>query len=210
MKTITTGGQHQGISYFIAIDDHGGKFKAKSTILFPTHQSVIDWNAQGFIDIQKPATKCRGNHFFYSNPFKQIEPATTGLIDATVELIALRDELILTNAENATTEDVRRIERLTTMIKEARLMQQKMRPDTDPTDDEFKQMKSQVERLVSVFTATGIASISGNSRQTVNNWIARGRISAQAAHEVCQLPEVSAQGFTRELMRPDVKFWYIQ
>lgn len=209
MQTITTGGQHQGVSYFIAIDDHGGKFKARSTILFATHQAIIDWNAQGVTDLQKPSTKCRGNHFFYSNPFKQIEPATIGLIDATSELIALQDTLIATKAENATSEDVRRIGRLTTMIKEAGLMQQKMRPDTDPTDDQIEQMKAQVERLVSVFTATGIASISGNSRQTVNNWIARGRISAQAAHEVCQLPEVAAHGFTRELMRPDVKFWYI-
>jgi len=211
MNSKTTSGAYRGVSYFLAVEDHGGKFKAKSTILFSTHQAIVDWGSHPVaMFFERGATQKGANHFFYRDPTFPAKCATEGTIDSVCDLIDLRNRLIETDYQCAVFGDIAKIDLLNKHIEEAELMQQKIRPDTAPTDDQLIQMKEQVEKLVGIFTATGIASISGNSRQTVNNWIARGRISAQAAHEVCKLDEVSAHGFTRESMRPDVKFWYIQ
>lgn len=212
MQTKTISGNHSGVSYFVNLDDHGGKYKAKSTMLFSTHNHIVDWNQEGSIS-PVDFTECKGNHYFYDSPELTLVECTKAFIDGVVGMIAMRDRVAANDFtginQNNFSECIYQINRLTELTKEAKLMQQKIRPETQPTDDQLVQMKAQIERMVSIFTITGIASITGNSRQTVSGWLSRGRISAQAAHEICQLPEIKAHGFTRENVRPDVKFWYI-
>lgn len=203
-------GNHCGVSFFISIEDHGGKYKAQSTITFQDFAQIIDWNEQGKTN-PVDFTECKGNHFFYEWPEKALVCSTTAFIDAANDMTAIKDKIAAGGdiGQISHAEAQRQIKRLSEMAEEAKLMQQKIRPETDPTPEQLQQMREQIEKLVSIFTMTGLASITGNSRQTVNGWLARGRVSAQAAHHMCQLDEIKAHGFTRESIRPDVKFWYI-
>ncbi|CAL9987432.1 hypothetical protein VPHD81_0074 [Vibrio phage D81] len=87
-------------------------------------------------------------------------------------------------------------------------------PRTSPTEEQLVEMKKETRRLVSAFSAPGVAhllKLEGITitRQGVNVWLARGRISAYAAHKICQHKDVREKGFTRESLRPDVPVWYI-
>ena len=211
MRQKTISGHHSGVSYFIQIEDHGGKYKAHSIMLFSTHEHLHDWCRDGEIDLTNGKT-CKGNHFYYSNPEALLIPATKGMIDSITDLIALSErthagDFTGINSNNYP-ECLRDIQRLGEIIKEAKTMK-RMRPETQPTPEEAKTMKSEVDRLISMFSIVGLSSLTGRSSQVITGWRARGRISATAAHEICQLPEIKALGFTREGMRPDVKYWYI-
>lgn len=191
MKTRTTSGTHSGVSYFVRIDYEGKQYKGSSTILFQSHSHIIDWNAPGEVDLLMLGTKCKGNHFFYMDPEIKIVDATKGFIDAVNDIVASGNT-----------------ERLNQLIAEASLMQ-RMKPETNPTKEESAEMRAEVDRLIQMFSIVGLASLTGRSSQTINGWKSRGRVSATAAHEICQLEEIKALGFTREKLRPDVKYWYI-
>lgn len=55
------------------------------------------------------------------------------------------------------------------------------------------------------FNKATLAKELGVSRQTVNNWFSRGRISATYAIIASEHPKVN---ITKEEMRPDVKEWF--
>lgn len=211
MSQKTVSGYHSGVSYFIKIEDHGGKYKAHSIMLFKTHQHLHDWCKDGEIDLTDGRT-CKGNHFYYQNPEPLLVPATKGMIDSVTKLIAVSDRIQSGDFTgiNSTNypERLKEIQRLGEIIQEAKTMK-RMRPETQPTPEEEKTMKAEVDRLISMFSIVGLSSLTGRSSQVIVSWRARGRISATAAHEICQLPEIKALGFTREGMRPDVKYWYI-
>lgn len=191
MDKKTISGTYSGVSYFVNIYDHGMKYKAESIALLPSHAHVHDWNAPGQPDLMSPWVTCEGNHFFYYYPGKHLVDATQGMIDSLLDL----------QKQNP--------ERLNAITQEAAQMQ-RMRPDTNPTPSEVKAMRKEIDRLINSFSIVGLAHLTGKTSQTINNWRARGRISATAAHEVCQIEEIKALGFTRESLRPDVKFWYIE
>lgn len=209
-------GNHCGVSYFISIEDHGGKYKAQSTILFGDNFTyLLDWSDNWIVQLFEGRDNY-GKHYYYEDPIKLqkiFEECTKGFIDPVREMISLEKKIESGLFDGIFQENLNdclfKLKRLKQLREEAFLMQQKIRPETDPTPEQLTQMREQIEKLVSIFTMTGLASITGNSRQTVNGWLARGRVSAQAAHHMCQLDEVKAHGFTRESIRPDVKFWYI-
>ena len=80
-------------------------------------------------------------------------------------------------------------------------------PRTNPTVKQKNEMQKEVDRLVATFTAAGVASIAGIKLHTVQSWLARGRVSAKEAHRISQIKMIKGAGFTRESLRPDVKFW---
>lgn len=87
-------------------------------------------------------------------------------------------------------------------------------PVTNPTDEQLVAMKEEVTRLIKTFSARGVSymlNLNGFKVKTgaVNVWLHRGRISAMAAHVICKHKDVQEKGFTRESLRPDVPFWYI-
>ena len=84
------------------------------------------------------------------------------------------------------------------------------RPPMKLVGKQTVQAKVEMERLIDVFTASGLAHLMGfstpNSVHVMRN---RGHVSAQAAHDICLLDIVKKEGFTREGLRPDVKVWRI-
>jgi len=217
VKTMTEGGNSQGVSYFVKLDKHGNKYKAISTIIFSTHNEIVDWNEPGMVDLMElgagRTVRCMGNHFFYANPYAAVVDATTGLITARIEQIAIRDTFTLGHAEDAISAHGYafcrdQIQHLNNEIEKASDMA-RMKPETNPTDAQLVEMVGQLDRLIGIFSVPGIVALTGVTSATVNQWKKRGRIGAQAAHEICQIKEIKNHGFTRESMRPDVGFWYI-
>lgn len=87
-------------------------------------------------------------------------------------------------------------------------MSKSIKPNTKPTEKELSQMQSELSKLIIAFG--GLASTSkllGINYFTLNSWKTRGRISATEARQICQLPDVIKKGFTKEKLRPDVKYW---
>ena len=80
-------------------------------------------------------------------------------------------------------------------------------PRTNPTAKQKTEMQKEVDRLVATFTPVGVAKIAGIKLHTVQSWIARGRVSAKEAHRISQIKMIKGAGFTRESLRPDIKFW---
>lgn len=68
-----------------------------------------------------------------------------------------------------------------------------------------EQEKKALSELVQHYGSQGaLARALGETKQTVSNWVARGRISAQAAIKV----EKATEGkFTKRYMRPAVTVW---
>ena len=68
-----------------------------------------------------------------------------------------------------------------------------------------QQQAEQLLKLIAYFgTQTMTAKKLGVSKQTVNNWVNRGRISATSAIEA----EIVTLGyFTKQKLRPDVVAW---
>jgi len=179
-KSITQGSTYSGVSFFITLEK--------------------DENAQGVPRYTASARLCfpthvevftnwwplavTGSTYFYSNPYKNCYDECIGLIDAR-----------LSQDDN-------------NPLKLEAIQMAKMSPRTEPTPEQLNQMREQIQKLVAAFTAPGIAALAGIRTPVVQAWIARGRISAQAASDICKIPEVAAAGFTREAMRPDVVYWY--
>lgn len=85
-----------------------------------------------------------------------------------------------------------------------------MKPRTNPTPKQLEQMQAAVDKLIEKLTMSGAAAVFETSLQTVNNWRARGRVSATAARDYEHTPEVKALGLSKETMRPDVVEWQVK
>lgn len=181
-KTMTEGGNHAGVSFFITLEKDENsrgiaRYQAKAQICFDNHtEELSDW-------WQLIAT---GSKYFYSNPYTSCVDEVKGLIDGRLE------------QKNKNPSLAKKIEE----------SMASMSPRTEPTEEQLKQMREKVEKLVSFFTAPGVAALAGIKTPVVHRWVERGRISAQAASDICKIPDIAAAGFTRELLRPDVTYWY--
>lgn len=82
-----------------------------------------------------------------------------------------------------------------------------MKPNTKPTTNQLAQMERELHRLISTFGAQQACNELSVSAGTIRTWLHRGRISAVSAHQICKINAVRDLGFTRELLRPDVKIW---
>lgn len=183
-KTITEGSTHRGVSLFITLEkdknSHGvDRYQATAKICFDTHVEMIANDYWWAIWLS-------GSKYFYVNPYKTCLDECIGLIDARLS----QDQ---TNPL------------LTKKIEESMA---NMSPRTEPTPEQLDQMRKAVEKLVASFTAPGVAALAGIKPYVVQSWLSRGRISAQAASDICKIPDIAAAGFTREMLRPDVVYWY--
>lgn len=69
------------------------------------------------------------------------------------------------------------------------------------------QERQQIERAIEwAGNQKRLADVLGVSKQVVNGWSTRGRISATAA---AKLEEIDGSYFNKKDMRPDVKEWYL-
>jgi hypothetical protein len=126
-----------------------------------------------------PLITC-GFRYFYENPYNDCKDYCIGLIDGTHDAM-----------KNNTAPKI-----------------VSMSPRTEATPEQIVQMREQITKLVKEFTCPGLAALNKSSTAVVQNWLQRGRISAQAASDLCKLPDIMEAGFTRELLRPDVTYWY--
>lgn len=227
-KALTEGGICEGVNYFITInkfvDKDISKYQASAIILLRTHQEHINFCDGSYLDVMELARgkfmMMRAGGFYYSNPFNQIVKCVQGTIggrkdslvfwDAGQDFIAGKDEKMDALLKKNSFEYVlRQIELYRNILTKAEQMAS-MKPETNPTKSQLKEMKAEIDRIINLFTVPGLASLTGKSRETISNWKARGRISANAAHEICKIEEIKVHGFTREKFRPDVTYWYIQ
>ncbi len=211
-KTMIEGGSHRGITYFIELSKTDNKYKARATIAWLLCSEIIDFNEEGMIDLVElkrgTVSICRGNHSFYENPFQQCQQFTIGHIDAILGMAGTAERLTKENANDFSNEELRQVIAYH-HHEESMLKKSRMKPETDPTPEQLEQMKGEVERLIKTFSVPGLSALTKISGATIAQWRERGRISAQAAHEICQLKQISAHEFTRERLRPDVAFWYV-
>ena len=217
-KKITEGGQHCGISYFVELSKTGNKYKARSIVAFPDFTEIIDFNESGICDLLELLggryTLCRGNHYFYKNPYSVCLSYTQSHIDARLVEIKSRDAVLAVPMDDAYIVDrtysqvLADINNLNQAIEKAQKMAS-MKPETDPTPEQLEQMAAELDRLIKTFSKPGLTALTKITSATITQWMARGRVSAQAAHEICKIKQIKAQGFTREKLRPDVGFWYI-
>lgn len=83
-----------------------------------------------------------------------------------------------------------------------------IKPNTHPTEKELSQMSSELNKLiVSMGGMRATSQLLGINYYTLNSWKVRGRVSASEAVKICNNPLVSKKGFTKEKLRPDVKYW---
>lgn len=168
--------------------DKLGVYKACAIVVFSTHCEVVKFNDGGFYDVldDQSIVVLKNGMSFAKNPARNIKEYLSGFIDARVAQIENDDEII-----------------------KLKQQEQKMStgPRTNPTEKEKARMKQELERLLDTVTAPALKIMFGYSAQKVGTWKQRGRISATAAHEICQHEQIKKRGFTRESLRPDVKFW---
>lgn len=83
-----------------------------------------------------------------------------------------------------------------------------IKPNTKPSEQELSQMKSELLKLiVSMGGLAATSKLLGIKYFTLNSWKTRGRMSADEARRICANPAVKKKGFTKEKLRPDVKWW---
>lgn len=64
------------------------------------------------------------------------------------------------------------------------------------------------EKLFKRFHTDFLAEETGIPASTLRSWKCRGTVSPYIATEVCKISDVSAAGFTRDKLRPDILAWY--
>lgn len=216
-KSITEGRSYRGVSFFVTLKKSpAGLYRASAEVLFSTHHERVDFHDGTWaMADSKGCAMLRKNQGLKGNPFTAAEKQLHGLIDARLGQLAVLEKTRLECntggssaivAESLSDSDAQKLKTLLSIIKEST---DTMRPNTDPTPDEIQTMKAQTEALIARFTVAGLSAISGIPYPTVGQWKIRGRVGASAANEICKLEQVKAAGFTRENLRPDVKFWYI-
>lgn len=83
-----------------------------------------------------------------------------------------------------------------------------IKPNTHPTEKELSQMSSELNKLiVSMGGMRATSQLLGINYYTLNSWKVRGRVSASEARKICENHLVAKKGFTKEKLRPDVKWW---
>lgn len=135
-------------------------------------------------------------------------------------LAAKEQYLPLENILNdpAIAQDVRRVIRLNQLKEENKMA---IKPKTEATEKNLADMRAETTRLMDAFGgAAGVSFVCREHykdtehsdkfrRGTVSQWNNRGRISAEAANLMGAVPQLKAAGFSRESLRPDVTFWYV-
>lgn len=238
-ETRTATGIHLGAKWSLSITKTAlGFYGASALILYPEsmggHKEQIDWSdGTRFAVIEGVFRQLRKGERFNKNPYRQCVDQITGAIDARHDASQARQKLInilaTKHSEKLLKSTLELYERgsdlpMRAMFRgkelELALIDQQHRktieeskmainPSTNPTDEQLKEMKQAVNDLIARFSIAGIAYLGGYERQVVSNWRARGRVSAQAANDLCKVKEIKEAGFTREMLRPDVPFWYV-
>lgn len=79
---------------------------------------------------------------------------------------------------------------------------------TNPTDKQKKQMRLETNRLKDFLGGYKSMSIVFNvPYDTSAGWVTRGRVPVRVADAINGSDLFEMNGFTRETLRPDVKFW---
>ena len=164
-------------------------YRCDAVVKFSTHAELFAFNDSphyefthgGRLAITRPGMS------FTLNPAADILEYLAGVIDARLEQIESGDSPELQ--------------------KKIEAYNMARGPQTNPTETELEQMQTELMRLLEEITAPGLKALFGYTAQTVCVWKNRGRISAEAANEICKHKEIKRRGFTRESLRPDVKFW---
>jgi len=194
-KTQT--GRHQGFDYTITINKSPvGTYTASAEIVLNDHIVTIDMPNGS---VAEPSETEKNSYrvpqsggWFNANPYAAVVDYCIGFIDGRIDL-----SMQILRGDTAAQAKLERLMETETSMK----------PNTKPTPEQLKQMQSEIDKLVELFTVAGLSHLAGEPAQNVRNWQKRGRISATAAHRVCQLKVVSSVGFTREKLRPDVPSW---
>lgn len=76
---------------------------------------------------------------------------------------------------------------------------------TRPTGKLLKELNQVTERFFDNFSTTFLEQKTGICNSTIRNYKHRKQISQEAATAFCKIKEVKAAGFTREMLRPDLR-----
>lgn len=83
-----------------------------------------------------------------------------------------------------------------------------IRPHTNPTAEQKKQIKKSTQMLFKKFSQIFLSQKTGLGYHTINSYKTRNKLSADGADKIAKIAEVSEAGFTREQFRPDIQHWY--
>lgn len=238
-QTRTATGEHEGATWELTIGkNHLGLYSAKAEIQYPEsmggHCERIDWadgHTVGIVD--GSLRRLRKGERFPKNPYHQCQQTIIGAIDARQDASQARQSLLELLGSTYRTETLEKAlalskrgselpmtaifkgEALALALADKRHQQaieeskMAINPKTNPTPEQLEQMQKAIDDLVERFSIAGLAYIGGYDRQVVGNWKARGRVSAAAANDLCKIKTIKDAGFTREKLRPDVPFWYV-
>lgn len=192
--TKTADHEHKGYGFKISITKSPvGTYKAVADVQLPGRSVTISFPQEGSGGLPEKGIPCLSGSYLEHNPYEFIADYCRGVIDGSLALLA-----DVATQQPGAKDTLKQITREDTMS---------MRPKTNATDEQIKQMRDATDRLFERFGGSGLVHLSGQSPATVNNWNYRGRVSATQAHELCALDVVKAAGFTREELRPDVPSW---
>lgn len=211
MQSISQTMSHSGIDYTVTLTKSEiGRYGAECVIALPTHNERIDLQDGDHFDVSGRPRKIRKGELLEANPMPWLPGYIEGIIDSRLEQIATHKAIVKLHERGATVEELEpaliTIKPLFDAIDEDK---KKMKPDTNPTPEQKKQMAEQAKSLVARFSAVGLAHITGYSAPAIRMWVTRGRVSASAANKICKYDPVKKAGFTRESLRPDVPYWYV-
>lgn len=228
-KTVKKDYIHSGVKWVLTLtkDTENDTYKAQASVEFATHTEIIDPHDGTHTGPSGCGVKTlRRGESLDKNPCDWLIPYVEAWIDSRLSAMDLladtTDSGVIGGALNPqkldaiTDEQLPPVEQLLTAMRK-----DKMRPQTNATPEQEAEMRRQAEALVDAFGAIGIASLihknslpmAGESitktASIVRGWRSRGRIPAVAAHHLCGVRSVRSRGFTREKLRPDVGYWYI-
>lgn len=239
LQSRSQSGEHNGARWTLTLTKSNmGFYGAEAVIRYPEpmggHEERIDWSDGTRVAVVEGVLrKIREGERFSNNPYKQCVDQIIGAIDARHDASKARPTLLGMLADTYKETTLRtalelskkgsdlpmraifigRALELALIDKQHRktIEESKMaiNPSTNPTPEQLKAMQKAVNDLIARFSIAGIAYLGGYDRQVVSNWKGRGRVSAQAANDLCKIREIKEAGFTRENLRPDVPFWYV-
>lgn len=216
-QSMTQTGTHEDVKFCIQIDKtRAGGYGATVRVELPTHTEMLYWDDGSFFNLESGGVaRLRKGQTFRFNPYNQVLAMTQGHIDARLDQLAAlraaeqyRDDPEPINAMAALIGWPAVNDQIKTIQQSIEESNMAISPRTNPTDEQLEAMAESLSRLVSRFSVPGLSALTGIGQQAIREWVKRGRISAQAANDICKLPEISGAGFTRETLRPDVPYWY--
>lgn len=224
-KTVKKDYIHSGVKWVLTLtkDTENDTYKAQASVEFATHTEIIDpHDGTHAVPLGGGVKTLRRGESLDKNPCDWLVPYVEAWIDSRISAsqvlseITRDGELDHEKLDAMGAESWSPVEQLLTAMRK-----DKMRPQTNATPEQEAEMRRQAEALVDAFGAIGIASLihknslpmAGESitktAAVVRGWRSRGRIPAVAAHHLCGVRSVRSRGFTREKLRPDVGYWYI-